>query len=483
MGPRPQQISERELAFAAVNAAFGSLGRICMALDASFRVRHVSQRLDTLLGTGAAARMYGEPVESVLGPELFGPDGALRQALLAGEKREGWRAFLHSRGGAARLLSVTAAPLQHDEYGVCDPEAAYLLVMRPADDEAVGASGPIAGFGVIGRSQAMARVFRLIETLRHSEATVLVTGESGTGKEVTARMIHAHSPRRNGAFVAVNAAALPGELLETELFGHVRGSFTGATRDRVGRFESANDGTLFLDEVGDLPLHLQIKLLRVLQEHTYERVGDNQQHQTNARIIAATHRDLRRGVAEGSFREDLYYRLRVFPIEIPPLRERREDIEPIARLLLSRVGARTGRALRFSPDALRALLSHDWPGNVRELQNALEFAATVCPGQTLQPEDLPPEVLPGVDSRLASSGAPHHPGPLTRSAGARESGRGEEDEGRRAAADDRARAVRDEDAAIRTALEQHRWNRAESAKALGMSRSTLWRKMRALGLT
>ncbi len=482
MESRPQQISERELAFAAVNAAFGSLGRICMALDAGFRVRHVSQRLDTLLGAGAAARMQGEPVESVLGPELFGPDGALRQALLAGEKREGWRAFLHSRNGAARLLSVTAAPLQHDEYGVCDPEAAYLLVMRPADDEAVGASGPIAGFGVIGRSQAMARVFRLIETLRHSEATVLVTGESGTGKEVTARMIHAHSPRRNGPFVAVNAAALPGELLETELFGHVRGSFTGAARDRVGRFESAADGTLFLDEVGDLPLHLQIKLLRVLQEHTFERVGDNQQRQTNARIIAATHRDLRRGVAEGSFREDLYYRLRVFPIEIPPLRERREDIEPIARLLLSRVGARTGRALRFSPDALRALLSHDWPGNVRELQNALEFAATVCPGQTLQPEDLPPEVLPGVAPRLASSGAPPHPGPFTRSTGAREGGRGEEDERRRAAEDDRARAVRDEGATIRTALEQHRWNRAESARALGMSRSTLWRKMRALGL-
>jgi DNA-binding NtrC family response regulator len=455
----------REIAFAAVNAAFGSLGRICMALDSGFRVRHVSPRIDTILGPGAAARLLGEAVESVLGPELFGPDGALRQALLAGEKREGWRAFLPSAVGGARLLSVTAARLEHDAYGACDPAAPVLGLHRPADDEATGASGPIAGFGVIGRSQAMARVFRLIATLQNSEATVLVTGESGTGKEVTARMIHAHSPRRNGPFVAINAAALPGELLETELFGHVRGSFTGATRDRIGRFEAASDGTLFLDEVGDLPLHLQVKLLRVLQERTFERVGDNSPRRTNARIIAATHRDLRRAVIEGTFREDLYYRLRVFPLEIPPLRARREDIEPIARLLLSRVGARTGRALRFSPDALRALLSYDWPGNVRELENALEYAVTVCPGQSLQPEDLPPEVLAAGAARRAPE-AP--PGLALR----------DEDQ-----ADPPAPGAAPADgAALRGALERHRWNRAQTARALGISRSTLWRRMREHGL-
>ena len=456
----------RAAAFAAVSTAFGSLGRICMALDAGFRIRHVSSRLDAIVGAGAAQRLVGHPVERVLGEELFGPSGALRQALLAGEKREGWRAFLHSETGAARLLSVTAAPLQRDPYGVCDPSAAFLLVMRPADDEAVSASGPLAGFGIITRSQAMSRVFRLIETLQHSEATVLVTGESGTGKEVTARIIHAHSPRRNGPFVAVNAAALPGELLETELFGHVKGSFTGATRDRVGRFEAAQDGTLFLDEVGDLPLHLQVKLLRVLQDHTYERVGDNQPRQTNARIIAATHRDLRRGVAQGSFREDLYYRLRVSPIEIPPLRDRREDIEPIARVLLARVGARTGRELRFSPDALRALLSHDWPGNVRELENALEYAATVCTGQTLQPEDLPPEVRP------ARHGA-GEPSPAETPSAAPAS------PGATAAAPPSAP---DERSVLSAALDRNHWSRSATARALGISRSTLWRRMRAVGL-
>jgi transcriptional regulator with GAF, ATPase, and Fis domain len=449
--------------FAAVNAAFGSLGRACMALDRDFRVRYASDLFDTLLGKGASARMVGAPVESVLGSEMFGPDGPLRHSLLAGEKREGWRAFLQGGGDETRLMSVSAVPLQHDPHGVCDPEALYLVVLRPADEATVEASGPIGGFGLISRSQAMSRVFRLIDTLQHSESTVLITGESGTGKEVTARIIHAHSPRKAGPFVAVNAAALPGELLESELFGHVRGAFTGAVRDRVGRFEAANHGTLFLDEVGDVPLHLQVKLLRVLQEHTYERVGDSEPRPTTARIVAATNRNLKRLVAEGLFREDLYYRLRVFPIEVPPLRARREDIEPIARLLLSRACARTGRALRLSPEAVRVLLSYPWPGNVRELENALEFAATVARGQTLQPEDLPPEILDGAGAHdPATAAAAPLPGPVRAWGPARDHA-----------------AERD---AVLRALREHGGSRVLAAKALGMSRSTLWRRMRALSV-
>ncbi|WP_242343438.1 sigma-54 interaction domain-containing protein [Anaeromyxobacter terrae] len=466
MSPAESPTTNRDVAFAAVNAAFGSLGRICMALDGQFRIRHASERVEALLGPGAAGRISGAPVETVLGAELFGPEGPLRQALLAGERREGWRAYLQCERGP-RLLSVTAAPLLHDPHGVCDPSAVYLVILRPADDETPDVCAPVAGFGVMCRSQAMTRVFRLIETLQHSESTVLVTGESGTGKEVMARIIHAHSPRRNGPFVAVNAAALPAELLESELFGHVRGAFTGAIRDRTGRFESAEGGTLFLDEIGDLPLAVQVKLLRVLQEHTYERVGDDAVRRTNARIIAATHRDLRRAVAAGTFREDLYYRLRVFPVELPPLRARREDIEPIARVLLGRVGARTARALRFSPDALRVLLSHDWPGNVRELENALEYAATVCKGQTLQPEDLPPELGAGAPPRDPVA-APLAPSATTAAFLA-------------AAAGHRADA-HDERATLQATLDAHRWSRADTAKALGLSRSTLWRRMRALGL-
>jgi DNA-binding NtrC family response regulator len=465
--PGSEAETARELAFTAVNVAFSSLGRVCVALDQDFCVRHVSSQLDAVLGPGAAARVAGQPIVSVLGPELFGPEGPLRRALLAGEKREGWRALLRLQGGGSRLLSVTAAPLQHDPQGVCDPAARYILVMRPAEEESASLYPPIANLDVPFRSEAMARVSRLVDTLQHSESTVLITGESGTGKEVMARVVHANSPRRHGPFVAVNAAALPGELLESELFGHVRGSFTGALRDRVGRFESAIDGTLFLDEVADLPLHLQVKLLRVLQEHTFDRVGENTPRKTNARIIAATHQDLRRAVGEGRFREDLYYRLRVIPIELPPLRSRREDIDPIARVLLSRVGARTGRALRFSPETLRALLTYDWPGNVRELENALEYAATVCAGQTLQPEDLPPEVIanggrrPDKDAAATPVSASSMPATATAI---------------------QAAAQQNERALLKSALEAHRWNRAETAKALGLSRSTLWRRMRALGL-
>jgi transcriptional regulator with GAF, ATPase, and Fis domain len=451
---QPSDVSS-DLAFAAVNAAFGSLGRVCLALDDRFRVRHVSARLDVLLGEGAVARTVGAPVETLLGAELFGADGPIRQALLAGEKREGWRALLHSGTGAAHLLSVTAAPLQHDPHGVCPGDARYLVVLRPAEEEPAESSGPLAACGLVIRSRAMGRVIRLVESLQHSEASVLVTGESGTGKEVMARLIHAHSPRRSGPFVAVNVAALPGDLLESELFGHVRGAFTGATRDRPGRFAAASQGTLFLDEVGDLPLHLQVKLLRVLQEHTYERVGENQARHADARIIAATNRDLRGAVAEGTFREDLYYRLRVFPIELPPLRERREDIEPMARGLLSRVESRAGRSLRFSPEALRALLSYAWPGNVRELENALEYAATVARGQTLQPEDLPPEVLNGASATHPATVPPAPPVAVRSDA---------------------------ERSALEAALQAHRWCRADTARALGLSRSTLWRRMRDLGL-
>jgi transcriptional regulator with GAF, ATPase, and Fis domain len=455
----------RLIGFAAVNAAFGSLGRICMALDAHFQVRHVSHLLDGLVGPGASEALLGKPIETLLGSELFGPAGAFRQALLAGEKREGWRASLRVEPDGSRLVSVSAAPLLHDDYGVCDPEAHYLLVLRPAEeDDETSASAPTSFGGLIARSTAMARIFRLVENLQQSEVTILLTGESGTGKEVLAKAVHAHSPRRNGPFVGVNCAALPGELLESELFGHVRGAFTGAVRDRVGRFELASEGTLFLDEVGDLPLHIQVKLLRVLQERTFERVGESQARETHARIIAATHTDLRRAVLDGTFRDDLFYRLRVFPIELPPLRERREDIEPLARLLLGQVCQRTGRALRFSPDALHAILGYPWPGNVRELENALEYAVAVAKGQTVQPEDLPAEVAGRGASTTASAGAAQ----LNASHTLAKSRLSPEQDS------ERLRLLAE--------LELNRWNRAAAARALGISRTTLWRKMRELGL-
>ncbi|MFN7951721.1 MAG: sigma 54-interacting transcriptional regulator [bacterium] len=451
-----------------MSSAFASLGRVFFCVDASFRVIHVSTALDRVIQPGASARATGRELAELLGGELFGESGTLRQVLRTGERREGWRAMLTVPGAEPRLVSVTAAPFGAEPGAICDPRVAYVVVLRPAEEDHLHEPrAPLPG--LIGRSAAMERIFRLIENLEQSEATVLLTGESGTGKEVVARAIHARSPCRAGPFVAVNCGALPADLLESELFGHVRGAFTGAVRDRVGRFELAAGGSLFLDEVGDLPLALQVKLLRVLQERTFERVGESRSRTSTARILAATNADLRRAVHDGRFREDLYYRLRVVPIEIPPIRDRREDISPLATMLLARVGARHGRALRFSPDAQRALLAYSWPGNVRELENALEYAVAVCKGQTIGPEDLPVEVV----SRPTDGAEPV----------ARSIARGSAD------AASRGKAVGSEaidggvDAErLRAALEANHWRRAAAARALGLSRTTLWRRMRELGL-
>jgi len=450
-------------ALAGVSSAFASLGRVFFCVDSSFHVLHASSHLDRLLGDGASARAAGRPLADLLGSELFGAGGTLRQLLLAGERREGWRSVLEVPGVPPRLVSVTAAPFCAEPGAVCDPRVAFVIVLRPAEEDQLDATATFPG--LIGRSARFQRILRLVENLEHSEATVLLTGESGTGKEVVAHAIHARSPRRSGPFVAINCGALPGELLESELFGHVRGAFTGAVRDRAGRFEVAAGGTLFLDEVADLPVHLQVKLLRVLQERAFERVGESRPRTSDARIIAATNVDLRRAVVEGRFREDLYYRLRVVPIEIPPLRERREDIEPLATFLLARVGGRQGRALRFSPDALRTLLEHSWPGNVRELENALEYAVAVCKGQTILPEDLPAEV---------SAGPAWAARPPASADAAADLARGPWPP---RVTDEPLDATR-----IRTALEACRWRRHEAARTLGVSRTTLWRRMRELKL-
>ena len=316
-----------------------------------------------------AAQLRGRPVEELLGEDLFGQSGQLRQALLEGQLREGWRATLRFANSSPRLVSITTAPMITDHSEICDPLVRYLILLRPAEEDESCPDAPIFCSGAVGCSPAMQSIFRLVEALQHSEATVLITGESGTGKEVVARAIHQNSPRSGGPFVAVNCAALPADLLESELFGHVRGAFTGAVRDRVGRFELASKGTLFLDEIGDLPPQLQVKLLRVLQERQYERVGESDTRTTHARIIAATNADLRAASRQGKIREDLYYRLCVVPIEVPPLRARREDIPPLVQHLLNRITSQRGLVRRISPQAMRMLLDYSWPGNVRELAN------------------------------------------------------------------------------------------------------------------
>ena len=438
---------DSQAAWQGVSAAFAALGRVFLCLDDRLTVLHASAALDRILGTGAAAAVEGRRMETLLGDELFGPGGQLRTALAAGERREGWRGYLSVGDGERHLVSITVAPFPRELYASCDSRVAHIAVLRPAETVADD-PGPTLVGGMVARSRAMQRIAALVENLRDSDATVLITGESGTGKEIIARALHDRSHRRTAAFVAVNCAALPAELLESEMFGHARGAFTGAVRDRVGRFELASDATLFLDEIGDLPLPLQVKLLRALQDGSFQRLGESTSRVSRARIIAATNVDLALAVQEGRFRSDLYYRLRVVPIDVPPLRERREDIEPLARVLLARVSASRGRALQLSPDALRVFLDYPWPGNARELENALEYAVAVTRGQTILPDDLPP--LGGT--------APSHAAPA--------SPRGA------------AAAASPSDQALREALVAHRWHRADAARALGISRTTLWRRMR-----
>jgi PAS domain S-box-containing protein len=478
-----------------MDALLGSLGRYYVVADSDMNVVAASSALPAFLGTEPEALM-GMPLSELLGDDLFGEDSSFAGAVLTGERKEGWRAFLKNGLGESRSVSLTVGAI---EKGIqCGGSNAALIAMIRPEEEKADVEPGGAKKGIIARSPAMQRIFRLVELLRDNDSTVLITGESGTGKEIVARALHSSSHRSSGPFVAVNCAALPGELLESELFGHVKGAFTGAVRDRPGRFELADGGTIFLDEIGDLALPLQAKLLRVLQEHSFERVGGTKTRQVDVRVIAATNANLQEAVAEHRFREDLYYRLRVVPIEIPPLRARREDLDPLIQHLLDKIGKGRGRSLRLAPSAMRALLTYAWPGNVRELENALEYATAVCEGQTIHLEDLPLEV--GAAEADAYNGGvpawnghrvpvpggtylPHASG--GHAAAAPPSGNGGTPAGPPAEATiPAAGTVRltpeevSEAESIRKALEETHYSRHKAADLLGISRTTLWRKMR-----
>ena len=307
---------------------------------------------------------------------------------------------------------------------------------------------------IIGRSRAMRELFETLALVAPSDATVLITGESGTGKELVANAIHQSSPRRERPFIKVNCAALHENLLESELFGHERGAFTGATAQRKGRFELAHGGTLFLDEIGDMSSATQAKVLRVLQEGEFERLGGTRTLRVDVRVLAATHRDLEAMVAQGAFRQDLYYRLSVVPVRLPPLRERREDIPVLAEHFLRVYAEKNRKEVRgFHPAAMDLLVRHDWPGNVRELQNAVERAVILCLGDRVTPQELPPAL------RDAGAGPGPGPGPQPGPRSLKEAER---------------------ELILRT-LEETGGNRTRAARLLGISRQTLLNKLREYG--
>lgn len=287
-----------------------------------------------------------------------------------------------------RPVVESALQIVEDRRGVAHPTAE-----SPSQDGRVK---------IIGVSRALQDVFKLVGRVAKSDAPVLISGESGTGKELVAKAVHEYSPRRQREMITINCGAIPENLLESELFGHEKGSFTGAIARRAGRFEQADGGTLFLDEIGDMPLSVQVKLLRVLQDGTFSRVGANDTLKTDVRIVAATHKNLAAEVSAGHFREDLFYRLNVVELRIPPLRERPEDIPLLAEYFLQKITRKNGMArIRISPEAIASLAEHHWPGNVRELENTIARACALATSQVLLPADIPLTSAPARTSALA----------------------------------------------------------------------------------
>ena len=384
----------------------------------SSRVLVVDDEENLRLVLETMLRRHGYTVKAVASAEAalaaleaFAPDFVLADVRMGGMSGIELTRELAARGSSVTVIVMSAygsieLALEAMKAGAYDYVAKpfkqdeVLLALRKAEEreslrrenkalkEQVAAAARFEE--MIGKSEAMAGVYRTIEKAAAYATTVLIQGESGTGKELVARALHVRSPRKERRFVAVNCGAIPEALLESELFGHRRGAFTDAVADKRGLFEEAHEGTLFLDEIGELPLATQVKLLRVLQEGTLRRLGDTKDRQVDVRVVAATVRDLREEVDEGRFREDLFYRLNVLPLRVPPLRERREDIPLLVDHLIERNNARLGTRIRGLDDkAKRLILAYRWPGNVRELENVLERAMVLADGDVLSDADLP----------------------------------------------------------------------------------------------
>jgi len=334
------------------------------------------------------------------------------------------------------------------------------------------AAAPADG-GLLGRAPGIDNLRAMVERLARSQAPVHIAGESGTGKELVARLIHARSPRSSAPFVPVNCGAIPSELMESEFFGHLRGSFTGASRDKIGLFQAAEGGTLFLDEVGDLPLHMQVKMLRALQERAVRPVGGENEIPVNVRVISATHKDLGKLLAEGSFRQDLYYRLNVIEIRTPPLREHTEDIPLLAQAILGRLAQSNGLSAtpELSAEALRRLQAYSFPGNVRELENVLERAVTLSDGKHIAAAEL--------QLRGDTGGGPGGTQPAVQVA-APTSAAADPAAKTGAAFEDQMEEI--ERRAIREALEKARYNKTKAAVLLGMSFRSLRYRIKKLGI-
>ncbi len=448
--------------------SFNSIPDAIVSVDEDMRVIYANAAFLNLYG-GILADYKGRTLEQCFGKNAAPYNSVIRQTLELGRLTSHFRVNTTTPDGRECKLELNAAPLRTGEYSfggavlvIKDMTRLAVLEKQLEDRKLLN--------NMVGQSDSMKRVATLVHSLSDIGTTVLITGESGTGKELIADGLHYSGSRADKRIVKVNCAALSESLLESELFGHVRGAFTGASRDSEGRVAAAEGGTLFLDEIGDLPLSIQLKLLRFLEYKEYERVGSSKPRKADVRVVTATNADLLQKVQDGSFRKDLYYRLNVFQIELPPLRERKEDIPLLVDNFITLFNNEMGRSIKsISPGCMDALMQYDWPGNVRELRHCIEYAAILCLEEMLQCIHLPqcfrencncpatvpaPEPLP---QPSAVSGTP--------------------------VSDPASKRHGFDKQKVLDALEQAGWKKARAARILGISRPTLYRWMKRAGIT
>lgn len=435
-----------------LRAVDGFVREAVVHLDADLTVKSINQGAKAICGV--SRDWVGQPFDSLPAACIDKLGKRLREAMESMQPIQELEVTCPDADGRAMVVQVSIAP-------VSDPlgnATGAVLVVRDRRltgnvEDPMGGGGRSRFHRMIGGSPAMQEVYRTVEELADMEVTTLITGESGTGKELVAEALHYQGKRAKFPLVKVNCAALPETLLESELFGHVKGAFTGAVKDRAGRFQMADKGTIFLDEIGDISPNMQARLLRILQESELERVGDSETVKVDVRIVTATNRDLADKVAKGSFREDLYYRLNVVEIRMPPLRERRGDIPLLAEHFLHKFNAKHRRNIQgFSEKALEALVNHGWPGNVRELEHVVEHAFVKRPQGQIKAKHLPDNLLTNGDICPLMPAMTDDP----EEAGERD--------------------------AILTALDATHWKKNKTAKLLGISRSSLYRKLEKLGI-
>lgn len=447
-----------------IRSILDSISEGVYTVDSNWKITSFNSAAQAITGY-SENQALGRECREILRSSLCSVGCPLRETLTSGQPRMDVQGEIQTRDGDRRgTLFSTAVLRDHAGQAVGGVESIRDLGLL---EDLLARVPARLGSGVIGTSPAMLRISGLLDLVRDSDATVLFTGESGTGKSLLAQELHRRSKRRDRPFMKVSCAALAEGLLESELFGHVRGAFTGATQDRAGRFEAANGGTVFLDEIGEIAPATQIKLLRFVQDQEFERVGSSRTVRVDVRLVAATNRDLVRLVREGAFREDLYYRLAVIPVHVPPLRERREDIPALVAHGLKRLSGKAGGVQKaLAPEVMGLFARYAWPGNIRELENVLEHGFVCTPGSLITLSALPEHFL--VLARNGEAGA----------------GRGQPEDGRVENLAPQATILsRDRELErVQEALRRSGGRMGEAAALLGVDRTTLWRRMRRLGL-